>query len=174
MPMRTDTPSNRLIFSLKHDNRRDTFAFLSHELAASISSALDTQGREEQFLITNIPRRPAAKRRDGYDHAKELAKRVASLLNIKYLSLLSSKAESAQREMKGEQRRKNAKFVYKRKAQEVSLKGLTVIIVDDVVTTGSSLASAADLLRGLGTRRIIGAAVSIAYKDSCIKPIRYI
>lgn len=174
LPKRIDTPSNRLIFSLKHDNRRDTFAFLSEELAASISSALDINGREEQFVITNIPRRPAAKRRDGYDHAKELAKRVAKLLNVKYLNLLSSKAKSAQRETKGEQRRKNARFVYSRKATNLSLKGLTPIIIDDVVTTGSSLAAAADLLRGLGARKIVGAAVSIAYKDSWIKPIEYV
>jgi competence protein ComFC len=53
---------------------------------------------------------------------------------------------------------------------EKSLKGKTVIVVDDVVTTGSSLAACASLIRGMGTRKIIGATLSIAYKDSYIKP----
>ena len=43
--------------------------------------------------------------------------------------------------------------------------GKDVIIVDDIVTTGSSMGAAATLIRGLGCRKIYAAAVSIAYPD---------
>lgn len=174
MPTRIELASNKLIYSLKHDNRKDTFNFLSRELATAISFSLEIRGREDLYILTNVPRRSAALRRDGYDHAAELAKRIGKMLGIRYISLLKSNAKKAQREMRGDERRKNARFAYKRKAKAINLKGITVILVDDVVTTGSSLAAASDLLRGLGTRNVIGAAISIAYKDSYVKPeIKY-
>ena len=169
VPSDLSLPGNLLIYNLKHANRRDTFAFLAEELASSILNVYDVRGNEQSFIVTNVPRRSVAVRRDGYDHSAVLAKRVASLLGIEYKQYLKSKAKKAQREMKGSARRKNAVFDYKRGATE-NLRGKTVILIDDVVTTGSSLGSCATLLRGMGTRKILGAAVSIAYKDSYVLP----
>ena len=45
------------------------------------------------------------------------------------------------------------------------LVGKKVIIVDDIVTTGASMAHCATLIRALGTKNIVGAEISIAYKD---------
>ena len=173
MPANVELPGNLLIYSLKHDNRRDTISFLADELTGAIRNCVDIQDKRDAFIITNVPRRPAAIRRDGYDHSAALAKKIASILGIEYRQFLRSRAKRAQREMKGRERMQNAAFDYKR-GELPSLKGKRVILVDDVVTTGSSLASCASLLRGMGTKNIIGASVSIAYKDSYIKPeLRY-
>ena len=165
----TKTPGNSLIYSLKQDNRRDVFEFLSDELAESIRRSLSITGREKHFLITNVPRRAASIREYGYDHAAELARRISRKLGVEYSQLLVSRAKKAQKGMQGEERIKNAIFDYKR-GKERSLKGITVILVDDVVTTGASMGYCASLIRGMGTRRIVGATLSIAYKDSYAKP----
>lgn len=165
----TKTPWNALIYSLKQDNRRDVFDFLSDELADSITKILSISGNEERFLITNVPRRAASIREYGYDHAAELARRISHKLNIEYSQLLVSRAKKAQKGMQGEERIRNAVFDYKR-GKERSLKGVTVILVDDVVTTGASMGYCASLIRGMGTRKIVGATLSIAYKDSYAKP----
>lgn len=168
-PSNTELPGNILIYSLKHDNRRDTFNFLAEELAGAISSSFDFRNSRDNYIVTNVPRRPSAIRRDGYDHSAELAKRTAKILGLQYNQFLKSKAKRPQRETKGFERLKNASFQYKRNAKK-SLKGKTVILIDDVVTTGSSMASCAALLRGMGTKTIVGATVSIAYKDSYKNP----
>ncbi len=164
------TPWNMLIYSLKQDNRRDVFDFLSDEITSVIRNSLHTRGRENEFLITCVPRRSASIREYGYDHAAEIAKRAAAKLGIEYAQLLVSRAKRPQKGIHGEERLKNAIFDYKR-GKSRTLKGITVILVDDVVTTGASMSYCASLIRGMGTRRIVGASISIAYKDSYIKPL---
>ena len=41
-----------------------------------------------------------------------------------------------------------------------------MIIIDDIVTTGASLGAAAFNIYSLGPKRIYGASVAIAYKDT--------
>lgn len=167
------TPWNALIYSLKQDNRHDVFDFLADEIVNTLKNLPDLVGREDEYLITNVPRRAASIREYGYDHARELAKRVASKLGIEYAQLLVSRSKRPQKGIHGEERIKNAQFDYKPGTNR-SLKGTTVILVDDVVTTGASMGYCASLIRGMGTRRIVGAAVSIAYKDPYVKPLQKI
>ena len=156
-------PGNNLIYSLKRDNRDDVADFLANELSEVIVNNLDLVDRSK-YLITNVPRRKRSIIDFGYDHAAVLARSVAKKLGIKYRSLLISKSKRAQKETKGEARLRNAEFDYKR-AKENRLKGITVIIIDDVVTTGASVSSCATLIRALGAREIIAASVASSYND---------
>ncbi len=157
-------PSNYLIYSLKQDNRRDVISFLSDELSDAISLNLDMADKS-QYILTNVPRRKKSVAEYGFDHASQLAKAISQKTNIKYEQFLISKSRKAQKSVHGRDRLYNAKFDYKSK-RPVDLKGKTVIIVDDIVTTGSSMSSCAMLLRGLGARKVIGASIGIAYRDS--------
>ena len=163
-PPKHELPGNLLIYSLKDDNRRDTFSFLAEELATSIERAYGVRSNEADYVITNVPRRPSAIRRAGYDHSAALAKRIASLIGVEYCQFLRSKAKHSQKDTHGEERRRNAMFVYRR--FDCDPPGRTVILVDDVVTTGASMVACAKLLRKLGVKRVVGATVSVAYKDS--------
>lgn len=166
-----DLRGNSLIFSLKEDNRRDVFDFLSDELSASISMAFDPALERENIIITNVPRRQTSINDKGYDHALVLAKRVAKKLGLRYESLLRSASDKAQKETRGRERIENAKYLPKR-GKSISLKGKTVILIDDIVTTGSSMAASGEVLHLLGAKRIVGACLAIAYRDSFIKPYR--
>ena len=66
----------------------------------------------------------------------------------------------------GSDRLKNANYKLKRNAKNLDKK--RIIIIDDVVTTGASMSACAMLYRALGTKNIIGATLSIAYKDNKI------
>lgn len=160
-----DLPTNKLIYSLKRDNRDDVLQFLSEELASSIATALpDTSA----LVFTSVPRRRAAKIKYGIDHAALLSSRVARKLGAKYQKTLISRAKNEQKLSKNrEERMKNARFDYLNK--HIDLSGKTVVIVDDVVTTGASVSVAATLLKGAGAKRIIGASLAIAYNDNILK-----
>lgn len=158
-------PSNYLIYSLKQDNRKDVITFLADELAMAISSQIGDN--PSGYVITSVPRRRSAIVNFGYDHAKVLAKQVAARIGIEYVEILKSKSQAPQKSVYGDARRENAKFDYKSR-EDFTLKGKTVILVDDIITTGSSMINSATLIRGLRPKRIIGACLGTAYKEKGI------
>lgn len=159
-----DTPGKRIIYSLKEDNRADVFEFLADELAEAIGNSLQID--KEKLIITNVPRRQKAISSFGYDHAAELAKRVANRLGVRYVSVLKSKSKKAQ---KGSfNRRKNVKLAYKR-GDFGFLKGNTVLIIDDIITSGSSILAVSEKLKALGVRKRMAACIAVSYKDYYVK-----
>ncbi len=166
---KNDSPQNRILYALKEANRSDVFDFLADELTEAIQNSLDLNPDTKRYLITSVPRRGVAIRAFGYDHSKVLGQRVAKRLGIKYQQLLKSKAKKPQKGMMGEQRRENARFVYKRRIP--SIKGMKIIIIDDIVTTGASVGRCAELLRRLGAKEVMSASVAIAYKDAYTPPM---
>ena len=160
-----DLPTNKLIYSLKRDNRDDVLDFLADELASSVATAFPNAS---EFVFTSVPRRRAARVKYGIDHAALLSERVARKLNAKYEKTLISHSKKEQKLSKHrEERMKNARFDYLNK--RVDLAGKTVVLIDDVVTTGASMSVAATLLKGAGAKKIIGASLAIAYNDNALK-----
>ena len=155
-------PSNYLIYSLKQDNRRDVLSFLADEM----SDALKLQLADDfsKYVITSVPRRRKAIVSYGYDHAAALADAVAKRLGIEYVEILKSKSSEPQKSVYGRARIENAKFEYKCK-KDFTLSGKTVILVDDIITTGASITNSATLIRGLKPKKIIGACLGTAYKE---------
>ena len=152
-------PSNRLIYSLKRAHRADVVSFIAGEIEESLkNAAFDLSA----CIFTNVPRRREAYRQYGYDHAKLLSRELARRFGAEYRELLVSKSKRAQKRLSSEERVRNAEFEYKGK---FDLGKKTVIIVDDLVTTGASMGAAAMLLKMSGAGKIYGACFAIAYKD---------
>lgn len=158
-------PSNYLIYSLKQDNRDDVVSFLADELSEPLRIAMNKEPGD--YIVTNVPRREKAIVNFGYDHAAELAKAVAKRLNIEYTELLRSRSKRAQKTVFGQERIENAKFDYKHK-KHANLKGKRVILIDDIITTGSSMSNSARLIKKLGPKEIVGACLGTAYKEKYI------
>lgn len=169
-PGQDKTPESSLIYSLKEQYRWDVFEFLANELIDSLKNNICLDNTDA-YVITNVPRRRKAIIEYGYDHSKILAKRIARKLNIEHVDIFVHKSKKAQKELKGRARLQNANIDYK-KRNPTELKGKTVILIDDIITSGASLGTSAMLLRGLRAKRVIGACIGIAYKDSYIPLIR--
>lgn len=158
-------PTNSLIYSLKRENRRDVLDFLSDELANSIQ---DLVKAPEGYIITSVPRTSKSVVKYGIDHAELLAKAVAKKVGAKYIKSLISKSKAQQKHAGSrEERIKNTDFRIRKSADKIQ--GRNVIIIDDIITTGASMGHAAMLLKGIGAKKIIGAALAIAYKDSYVR-----
>lgn len=156
-----ELPTNKLIYSLKHNNRRDVLKLLSEELAKAVKNNIVSL---DNFLVTNIPRNRRSYRIEGFDHAVYLAKAVAKLLNIPYQSLLISKTKREQKKSGNRQGRlHNISFEIKKNCPDI--KDKNIIIIDDIITSGASMSIAAALLKGEGAKKIIAASLAIAYKD---------
>lgn len=153
--------ANNLIYSMKRDNRADVREFLADELADALSDFLK---KKKNVVFTNIPRRRSAIVEFGMDHAADLARLLARHFECEYIPLLVSKSKKAQKTTHGKDREHNVIFDYKGRNPK-NLKGKTVIIVDDIVTTGASVATAGALIRALGAKNIIAASVAETCKE---------
>lgn len=154
-----DLPQNRLIFSLKRENREDVAKFCAEELAAAICASVENLS---DFVIAYVPRRARARRKYGVDQARILAEHIGKLLSVPVVHALRSRARVPQKKLNARQRRENAVF---RARRDADLSGKRVLLVDDIVTTGATMGSAAFALRGIGAKEIVGVCFAIAFKD---------
>ena len=153
--------ANELIYSLKRDNRADVREFIASEMAKTLEDFVS--GRED-IIFTNVPRRRAAIINYGMDHAADVAKILAKHFNCEYRSILYSESTKPQKSTHGDERESNVEFEIKETDPE-PLVGKTVVIVDDIVTTGASVATAGALIRSLGAKDIVAASFASTYKD---------
>ena len=155
-----NAPENMLVYFVKREERYDVMKRAVKELRMAIENSYQVDGN---FVFTSVPRRKRAILEYGVDHAAKMAKSLAKEFSAEYLPILSSRARTPQKTLSRTERLKNAQFVIRR---DVDLTEKTVILIDDVVTTGASMATAAALIRSLGCKKIYGACLGIAYRDS--------
>ncbi len=154
-------PANALIYKMKRKKRKDIFDFMADELSAAILASLPQI--EEGTVVTNVPNRRKTVAFYGFDHAGLLAKAVAERLGCEYIPLLRSLAKKPQKMLMGSDRIKNATFDL---IEEPNLKGKTVLIIDDIVTTGASMGNSATMIRALCPKAIYGACIGIAHSPN--------
>ena len=154
-----DLVQNRLIFCLKRENRKDVARFLAAELADAVRANIKNYS---DFVLTYVPRTGKARRKYGVDQAKILAEQLSRELSIPCVRTLRSKARLSQKKLNAAERKANA--VYEA-ARGVDLRKKRVLLVDDIVTTGATMGSAAFTLKGIGAKEIVGVCFAIAYKD---------
>jgi len=146
-------PVDHLIHDLKF-NRKLAIARLLGELMAqqlkkrarSISSPLPQ-------LIIPVPLHAARLRERGYNQATELARPIARALNIPidYQHCQRQRATAIQSDLPASERSRNVKGVF---SVAKKLPAHHVAIVDDVMTTGATVAEFATTLRSAGVEKI--------------------
>ena len=147
-----------LVLHAKHSNERRLYKFLADEL----SELLSAHCGDADYII-NVPRSPSSVRKTGVDQAELLARALSFSSGVPYLPALRHKSfTKAQKTLGAEARAKNAASAYKLARCANKLPGKTVILLDDVTTTGATLASCGELLLKAGASRVIKAAVTSA------------
>ena len=141
-----------ILYMKKHANAK-AFTFFAHQLSYSVKNYMDEKGwRGEQVVFCSIPRGRKNARVYGFDQAEVLAKRLASFCGSDYCALLSRRRgkEVEQKKLSADGRKQNVKGKFLVNPRRVAaLEDIrAVFLVDDVVTTGASICSAAEALRG--------------------------
>lgn len=138
--------------------------FLASRLAAAVEVLLQSAGSPANAVVlVPVPSAPAAVRDRGFDATWALAKRAARMLQ-RQMPVRSGRLLRQARPMRdqaglnADQRATNLQGAFR---AATVVPGQLVIVVDDVVTTGSSLTEATRALRE-GGHRVVGAATVAA------------
>ncbi|HET6746685.1 MAG TPA: phosphoribosyltransferase family protein [Candidatus Saccharimonadales bacterium] len=111
----------------------------------------------EACSVVPIPSNPAHIRQRGYDHTYLIARQLAKLNNRKPERLLERRTHSVQT---GKTKRKRSEQAALAFAARGSCENKTILIVDDIVTTGATIKAAARLLREAGATDVWVAAIA--------------
>ena len=114
-------------------------------------------------LITWAPLHPKRKKRRGYDQAELLARRVGGLAGLPVEPCLEKiRATAIQSHTVGDAARSaNVRGAY-RALPGLELSGRRVALVDDVATSGATLAQCAAALREAGAETVVGLTLARA------------
>ena len=172
-PGHADGVPEKLIYHVKHQGDPRAFAFVAERLAPRLLDAAATLparapvGEDRPLLFTYPPRRRSAVREDGFDQARRLAKALAVACDGDFAPLIkrTHRKTAEQKTLNAEEREVNAtsSYVLSDTAAEV-LRDRTVVICDDLCTTGATLNRCAALLVESGARSVI--LCTVARTDS--------
>lgn len=114
-------------------------------------------------LVTWVPLHPKRKKKRGYDQAELLARRVGALSGLPVESTMEKVRSTAVQSQTGEDeaRRANVQGAY-RALPGLDLTGKQVVLVDDVATSGATLAQCAAALRDAGAEAVVGLTLARA------------
>lgn len=165
----TDGIPEKLIYHLKHEGDPRVFAFVAERLVPRLLNAAATmptrrpEGEDEPLLFTYPPRRRAAVREDGFDQAARLAKALSKTCGGDFAPLIkrTHRKSTEQKTLNAAERAVNAvsSYVLTDTAAQAA-RDRTVVICDDLCTTGATLNRCAELLVEAGARSVILCTVS--------------
>lgn len=159
----------RLIYHLKQRGDPRVLAYVAERLTPALLEVVDTLpacsslNKGAPLLFTYPPRRPSALRREGFDQAKRLARAMAKACGGELAGggtpPLISRTRRGKREQKtlnATERETNAQAAYTLTPSAASrLRDRTVVICDDLYTTGATLQRCASLVVEAGAARVI-------------------
>lgn len=120
---------------------------------------LARQQRNNKAVLVPIPLHPGRLRWRGFNQAELLGGVIAGRLNIPERTdvLRRIKKTIPQVEMKDRQERlKNMGGVFRKANSQFPIRRLTILLFDDVFTTGATLRCAANVLKRAGAARVWG------------------
>jgi len=150
-PERDSAPEHALLYAAKRKRLTEVWKFIALEMAASVRAMPESP---EGFCVTYVPRRPKSVNTYGFDHAKEISKLIAEELCLPWEETLCRDPRS--KEQKGltrKEREDNAANTIL-PVDGLCATGRRYIIVDDILTSGASLAAASGVLKALGAKEV--------------------
>lgn len=146
----------RLILNAKFHNNRWVQKYFAEMLCDTYN-----QCKMKVDFIVPTPISNERLQERGYNQAELIAKPLAKLLGLECKSdiVIKTKDNKRQSELSIKERRENVKGVYSIK-NRYQVKGKRILVVDDILTTGSTLSEIARKLKSAGASEVYGLVVA--------------
>ena len=109
---------------------------------------------QERAALVPVPLAPSRQRERGYNQSEELARAVGAAWNLPVRTdmLVRARATETQTRLTPGERHRNVSGAFRVCVDRTSLRGLHLVLVDDVVTTAATLNACAAALHAGGAR----------------------
>lgn len=155
-----ESATKRIILGMKRKLDKRIADMISAELAEVIIQDIDIT----DAVIVHVPRSAYSIRYYGFDQSLILAEGISRIIDIPHLSPIVHKGKAIQKKLSLSERKINVrKSYFLDKDRSADIKGKTVILLDDVVTTGATAARCASLLKRAGAKRIYMLSIAKVY-----------
>ena len=146
-------PLSRLIHALKFSGQSSLAPPLARLLLLAVLQARRTRALPKIDMVVNVPLYRHRHWRRGYNQSDLLCRPLARWLGCRYTAsaLTRVHATAVQHQLNARLRKRNLKNAFR---LELAVNGLHIAIVDDVVTTGSTVAELSRLLLRSGAASV--------------------
>ena len=149
------TVGRRAILYMKKHFNAAAFSFFAEQLSHSVKKHMEEKGvLAEEVAFCHVPRGRKSVSLYGFDQAKQISRHLAAACGTRSVSLFVRKTrfgikEKEQKKLSGRARTENVKGKFGVEKRILStLKSVKLLfLVDDIVTTGSSICGCAELLK---------------------------
>lgn len=150
--------TKKLIENFKYSGFKRVGKFFAQLMAYRIEN---NKLFKKDAIIVPIPTSKARIRERGFDHTDFLASELSKLTNLKYKKLIFCKSyKISQTKVKDRWENSKNKFIG---IDVPEYKNYQIILIDDVITTGSTMISAIKVLNELGYNDIVCLSVAMKF-----------
>ena len=148
------------ILKLKH------YPIYAEGLAAECYRVFQSYYGSEHFdMLCPVPMAKRREKQSGFNHSAALAKELAQLTGVPYAEALCVVAPAASQHTRDWRfRAGNVRGIYDI-IENTSLEGKTVLLVDDIKTSGATLGECALMLKLGGAKAVYAICAGVAKKD---------
>jgi len=152
-----------MLHEIKFRNKRQTAEGLGHILAEST----EAESLPKADYIVPIPMHPAKKRARGFNQAEIIARPLSKKLNIPIARDMLRRVKNTrpQAGLSGRSRRHNLEGAFSFNAKKYSRGVKSVLLLDDIFTSGATIGACAGVLAENGILDIYTISLSIALSD---------
>ncbi len=152
-------PHDRMVRAYKDAGERRLAGLIADGMVRAARAAWP-EGLGSLDALAFVPCTPQAFARRGFDHMEAVARELAVRLSIPLDDVLARRSHRDQRSLGREGRARNANGSF---AVLHALDGASVLLVDDVLTTGATMAQAARALKACGAAKVFGLTFARAW-----------
>lgn len=139
-----------ILFKLKNGDRyiAEDIAYFIHEQMLKFNIHAD--------MLTCVPLGKKSYKLRGYNQSELIAREISDLSGIEFFADAIEKVieRDVQKQLSGVDRAKNLKDAFKANKNKADFKNKTVIIIDDVITTGATLSECSRALKKVGVKKV--------------------
>lgn len=148
------------IHALKYKGVRALAPILAERLAQALA-----QSPFEAQAVVALPLHPERLAQRGYNQAELLAQALAARLKLPYLPDAAQRIRPTAPQVGLNRQERVANVADAFHAEPERVRGLRLLLVDDVITTGATMLACAEALRRAGAGAVCGLSVGVALLD---------